>query len=210
MAKALRDNNGKPELDYLLQFPTATQAFCRVKELGAIKYERGNWKKGGKPDHEYTSACLRHLVAFARGEYYADDSGCAHLAHAMWNLMALMELNYPDQIIDEELFKKMCDYWKEKRQAEKASAVSLHTTKDIFDGDFIDGLRETIRRELRTPRTNTSESVESIHVSNVNDDYMLINGRYFNREEAKDMLAAWINEDDQKRSEDRTYEGKRT
>lgn len=111
---AARYNTGKPELDYLLEFPTAVQAFCRVKELGAAKYDRGNWKKGGKPDHEYTSACLRHLLAFKSGEYYANDSGCAHLAHAMWNIMALMELNYPGQIIDQELFDKMIEHWKDR------------------------------------------------------------------------------------------------
>lgn len=110
---AARMNEGKPELGYILEFPTALEAFARVKMLGAAKYNRGNWKKGGKPDNEYLDACLRHLTAFVSGEFYAQDSGCSHLAHATWNLMALQELNYPGQTHDQELFESMLRYWKE-------------------------------------------------------------------------------------------------
>lgn len=115
MAEALRMNNGKPQLGYLLQFPTAIQAFARVKELGAAKYEKGNWKKGGKPDDEYIDAAMRHMMAFVEGEKIAEDSGCLHLAHAAWNLFALMELNYPGEVYDKTLFDQMMEFWKVKR-----------------------------------------------------------------------------------------------
>lgn len=110
-------NEGKPELDYLLDFPSAIEAFCRVKMHGAAKYDRGNWKKGGKPDNEYIAACLRHLVKFKKGQRFASDSGCSHLAHAAWNLFALLELNYPEDTHDPELFDKMIKYWKDKKDA---------------------------------------------------------------------------------------------
>jgi len=113
-----RDNQGKPQLSFILQFPTAIAAHARVKELGAIKYERDNWKKGGKPDHEYLDACLRHISAFMEGETFADDTGCTHLAHAMWNIMALQDLNYKGVTHDPELFASMCEYWKNRRFAE--------------------------------------------------------------------------------------------
>lgn len=116
---AARMNNGKPELGYILEFPTALEGFARVKMLGAAKYERGNWKKGGKPDEEYLSACLRHLAAFVSGEKFAEDSGCHHLSHAAWNLFALLELNYPGETHDPELFTKMLEYWKQKKQAKE-------------------------------------------------------------------------------------------
>ena len=127
---AARYNTGKPELGYVLEFPTAIKAFARVKELGAVKYDRGNWRKGGKPDNEYLDACLRHLVSFVEGEYYADDSGCAHLAHAMWNIMALMELNYPGQIIDKEVFDKMMKEWAERKRV-KAGGLGVDTDEQI-------------------------------------------------------------------------------
>lgn len=136
MAEAARMNNGKPQLSYLLEFPTAITAFARVKELGAAKYERGNWKKGGKPDHEYLDACMRHLTAFMEGEKVADDSGCLHLAHAAWNLFALMELNYPGETCDQELFDKMIEYWKQQRKNvtfELKDAERLESFEDFKD-----------------------------------------------------------------------------
>jgi len=112
--KALRKNDGKPQMDFILDFPIAVEALCRVKELGAVKYARDNWKLGGKPDSEYYAACMRHLMAAKtakdRGEMFADDSGCLHLAHAMWNIMALIELNVRETH-DPELFGAMVEKW---------------------------------------------------------------------------------------------------
>lgn len=109
-------NSGKPQLSFLLQFPTSVEAFARVKELGAVKYDRDNWKLGGKPDWEYLDACLRHIMAFMSGEYYAEDTGCSHLAHAAWNLFALQDLNYRGQTHDPEQFAKMYREWAGKRE----------------------------------------------------------------------------------------------
>lgn len=89
---ALRDNAGKPELSYLLDLPRALEALVLVFEQGAIKYERGNWKKGGKPDTEYVNSALRHLFALAQSDFDS-DTGCMHAAHVMWNMAALIELN---------------------------------------------------------------------------------------------------------------------
>lgn len=122
-------NEGKPELGYLLEFPTAVEAFARVKMLGAAKYERGNWKKGGKPDNEYIDACFRHLMAFVNGEMFAQDSGCPHLAHAIWNLFALMELNYKGVTHDAELFNKMMKEWMSKK-----SDTPVNQNKAVEEG----------------------------------------------------------------------------
>lgn len=141
MTTAARMNNGKPQLSFLLQFPTAVEAFARVKELGAIKYERDNWQLGGKPDWEYLDACLRHVMAFMSGEYYAEDTGCPHLAHAAWNLFALQELNYPGQSHDPELFAQMCEEWaKKKEESKKVGDLKVEIKADSTD------LRETTRR----------------------------------------------------------------
>lgn len=95
MTAALRYNAGKAELSYLLDLPRALTELCRVFEYGAAKYSRGNYKLGGKPDEEYLDAALRHVFA-ARTAARDPESGCLHLAHAIWNLAALIELNVPD------------------------------------------------------------------------------------------------------------------
>lgn len=117
--QAARRNSGKPKLAYMLQFPTVMKVMARIMEFGSCKYEDGNWKLGGKPDEEYLSSMLRHLVEFEHAEPYDDDSGCFHLGHAIWNLCALLELNYKDQVIDEEKFKAQCDYWLKKKEEEQ-------------------------------------------------------------------------------------------
>lgn len=90
---ALRDNTGKPEMDFLLDLPLALEALTRVFEQGAVKYAPRNWIKGGKEDSEYLSATLRHMLKYRKGEDYDQETGCLHIAHALWNLAALIELN---------------------------------------------------------------------------------------------------------------------
>lgn len=123
--QASRDNLGKAEIDYIFDFPTAVEALCRVMEIGAIKYERDNWKQGGKPDREYISAVGRHVLAFKQGEIFATDTGCLHLAHAMWNIMALIELNYPGVTHDPATFDRMIKQWTE---------VKRRKTPELQDG----------------------------------------------------------------------------
>lgn len=112
---ALRYNKDKPRLAYILQFPSVTKIIARIMEFGAAKYDEGNWKKGGKPDDEYLNSMLRHLTAWQEGELYDKDSGCSHLGHAIWNLMALQELNYPDEIYSKDNFEKQMKYWRLKK-----------------------------------------------------------------------------------------------
>jgi hypothetical protein len=112
--KALRMNQGKALLSFILDFPKALTGFARVKEVGAIKYDIDNWKKGGKPDREYLDAALRHMLSFKSGEQFASDTGCHHLSHAAWNLFALLELNV-DQVVDHDLFNMACRHWRQQR-----------------------------------------------------------------------------------------------
>lgn len=116
MGKALRYTEGKPQLAYMLEFGTAMEALARIFEFGACKYNDGNWKLGGKPDREYLNSLMRHLRKWKSGEEFDADSGCSHLGHAVWNLCALLELNYPESIIDEELFKERCAFWLQKKK----------------------------------------------------------------------------------------------
>lgn len=145
MKKALRYNNDKPKLSYFRRsFRQALHCIARIKAFGAVKYDDGNWRLGGKPDVEYLDSMDRHLDLFLNGEVYDDDSGCHHLGHAIWNLCALFELNYGDlPVIDEEKYKERMDYWKEKRrdrvpQFPVGETVVARATSRPFTGSFIE------------------------------------------------------------------------
>lgn len=136
MSGALRLNEGKPSLAYMLQFVNPMRAIARIMEFGAAKYEDGNWRKGGKPDREYLDSMMRHLTYWLHGEVYDDDSGCSHLGHAIWNMLALHELNHPDEIMDDEVFKKQCAYWKAKKE-EKKDQEEDKVPRTLQHGSFI-------------------------------------------------------------------------
>ena len=103
MEQALRFNDGKPELSYVTDMKRGLEMLAVVMQQGAIKYEPGNWLKGGKPDREYLDSALRHMLAFQGGEEYDADTGCHHLAQAAWNMLALLTVNRADaDLLDPE------------------------------------------------------------------------------------------------------------
>lgn len=122
MSEARRFNEGKPKLGYFARsFPKMLETVARIKEFGAVKYDEGNWRKGNKPDAEYLDSAARHLAKFLEGEAHDKDSGCHHLGHMVWNLCALLELNYPDTpAIDEETFREQMEYWAAKKAEENS------------------------------------------------------------------------------------------
>ncbi len=137
---AARMNKGKPLFSFILDFPKALLAFCRVMEIGAIKYERNNWKEGGKPDEEYFDAAMRHMVDLKNGEQFAKDTGCHHAAHAAWNLFALLELNV-DDVEAPDLFRTACQHW---RQVKRCSVMG---SDDMLDGPTVDDLAKAAAAE---------------------------------------------------------------
>jgi hypothetical protein len=89
---AKRDNQGKPQLSYMLDFPCAMGGLSKVMEFGARKYERNNWKKGQDPKGVVDSL-LRHLASWQSGEVLDPESGENHLHHVVANALMLAELN---------------------------------------------------------------------------------------------------------------------
>lgn len=98
--QAMRFNQGKPELSYILSTPEALRGLSKVFTAGAKKYSRDNWKLG-LPTNQLVDSALRHLVAYLEGEDLdlnpetntSDDnySGLPHVDHALWNLLILAE-----------------------------------------------------------------------------------------------------------------------
>lgn len=108
---AMRFNDKKSEMSYILHYPHAIEALVQVLHQGAVKYDHLNWKKGGKPDEEYLDACQRHLFKHVNEGVYDEDIGTVHIANAIWNLMTLIECNMQDHEVldpdfDQEAFEE--------------------------------------------------------------------------------------------------------
>lgn len=73
-------------------FAHALAEVAAVTTYGAQKYTPNGWKSVPDATERYMDAAMRHLLAHGRGELVDADTGLAHLAHAAWNLLAVMEL----------------------------------------------------------------------------------------------------------------------
>jgi hypothetical protein len=73
----------------LVPFQEITDAYTRVGEFGAIKYEPWNWSKG-LSRVQILGSLLRHTFAYLRGEEHDKDSGLLHTDHILWNAVTLV------------------------------------------------------------------------------------------------------------------------
>ena len=72
----------------LVPFQEMTEAYVRVAEFGAKKYEPWNWSKG-LSRVQILGSLLRHTFAYLRGEETDKDSGLSHTDHILWNAVVL-------------------------------------------------------------------------------------------------------------------------
>lgn len=72
----------------LVPFQEITDAYVRVAEFGAKKYEPWNWTKG-LSRIQLCCSLLRHVFAYIRGQDHDPESGLMHTDHILWNAAAL-------------------------------------------------------------------------------------------------------------------------
>jgi hypothetical protein len=87
--QGVKYDNGKHRYD-LLPFHALDEVVA-VLTYGAEKYPPENWRMVGDFHSRYLAASLRHITAYARGEFDDRESGLAHLAHAICCLLFLLE-----------------------------------------------------------------------------------------------------------------------
>ena len=90
MGKATKHDLGKKIRPELLPFKAAEKVM-EVFTFGAEKYGDFNWRKGLEFSRLW-GAAQRHQMAFWQGQDLDEESGLPHIAHAIANLMMLMEM----------------------------------------------------------------------------------------------------------------------
>jgi hypothetical protein len=101
MAGGKKFDQGKPRLS--LVSSDGIEEVAKVATFGALKYDDHNWRNGFKWSR-VLDAAMRHLNKYNRGERIDSESGLSHLAHAAWNLLALIEFE-KHNIGEDDLFK---------------------------------------------------------------------------------------------------------
>lgn len=81
-------DSGKMRADLLVDFSQALKAAAAIATFGANKYTEGGWITVPDGVKRYRAALWRHLLE----EGNDPESGMPHEWHALWNLMALIEL----------------------------------------------------------------------------------------------------------------------
>ena len=72
-------------------FASALNRVAEVTTFGADKYTPNGWVSVPSASERYTDAMYRHLLAGV-SEKLDPESGIEHLAHAAWNILAVLEL----------------------------------------------------------------------------------------------------------------------
>ncbi len=88
-------DNGKNRMALCLHgFSRAVIQVGEVTTFGAVKYTPNGWKSVENAEERYLDAAYRHMLASAIEEC-DPESGLRHLAHAAWNILAVLELTTP-------------------------------------------------------------------------------------------------------------------
>lgn len=88
--EATKFDDNKPRYGLVVEgFSSALQKVGDIGSFGAKKYAPNNWKL--VEIERYEDAFMRHYLSHLAGDKVDDDSGYTHLAHAAWNILAMLE-----------------------------------------------------------------------------------------------------------------------
>lgn len=91
----VKDDNGKLPLGIVIQkqFPNALKAIAKCSQYGHNKYKDDvdwlNYQRVENWEQRYLNAAIRH---FLEGDCLDNESNLPHIYHAVWNMLALLEL----------------------------------------------------------------------------------------------------------------------
>jgi len=101
MSGGKKFDEGKPRVSLVVS--KAWLEVAKVGTFGAEKYGDHNFRKGMKWSR-LIDAAFRHMILYVSGERIDKESGCSHLAHIAWNILALLEFEI-EGIGEDDLFK---------------------------------------------------------------------------------------------------------
>lgn len=87
-------------------FSKAISKVVEVGTFGALKYSRNGWMYVENGLERYEDALYRHLLADLNGETLDPETKLPHLAHAAWNILAIIELREKNRPIDTDIDTK--------------------------------------------------------------------------------------------------------
>ena len=86
--KGLKFDSGKPPMELISYY--AMEELAKTLEFGRLKYSAWNWSDGILYSR-VISAAERHIGKWKSREDLDDETGLSHLAHAMCNIMFLLD-----------------------------------------------------------------------------------------------------------------------
>ncbi len=95
MTEGKKYDTGKPPMSLLP--PYSLEEVSKVLGFGAEKYGPRNWKLVGKKNgldfqDRYLGAALRHINEIMKGNYFDEETGLRHEAHAICCLMFCLDI----------------------------------------------------------------------------------------------------------------------
>lgn len=105
---------GKPlPATVLGSFGRVLKSVTLVGTHGAKKYSKHGWLHVPNGEDRYYEAFFRHLLDYMTGEWVDKESSMPHIDHAIWNLLALRELQLRGQEYAEDA--KLDNFHEEQR-----------------------------------------------------------------------------------------------
>lgn len=88
-----KDDQGKSLTGLMVSgFSNALASVAEVTTHGANKYTPNGWVTVPDAQNRYLDALFRHLLSHTSGQRNDPESNLTHLAHAAWNILAILEL----------------------------------------------------------------------------------------------------------------------